>query len=382
MIRIADRVWKAWRAQAEQFDEWSIEMLLSCSGPPELAVRSVDEAMRDMHDAYRSSDTFPGEWAWMRTDGGVILKVAECEDFESVLAELVGGLERRGVEGNLDVYRRRRISEQLPKAPVLECRLLVNGERIRRAKRNYGWIVDPDALAGATEAAVRWCLDEGRRGAVGLKAGVLPALPLLPGENVVGRVIEAIGPATTLLRVWTLAPGERRCVSLHPFTGRVSLVEQIKPGDWRASLDGLTDVLRANANTTAYGFIKHGSRTGAALQAQSLTHDWPPRPGIPPGDRRMGNADVFANTHAPDAFAVQLLGSGYAGRVPNGPSWRRHMLGDESVLLAHVDPDAWFDTEFVGPGSDAVLEAQAPPVLAHAREDLDPILFVPGLDLA
>jgi hypothetical protein len=73
---------------------------------------------------------------------------------------------------------------------------------------------------------------------------------------------------------------------------------------------------------------------------------------------------------------MQLLGPGYAGRLPEDPAWRRQPAGSSAVLLEHIDFPAWFDAPFTAVGDAKPL---APPaVLARARQELAPILYTPG----
>jgi hypothetical protein len=78
---------------------------------------------------------------------------------------------------------------------------------------------------------------------------------------------------------------------------------------------------------------------------------------------------------------VQLLGPGYAGRVPESPAWRQESMDSAAVLLEHVDLPAWFDAPFVPFRNRAwrVERPQPPAVLARARVELAPILYSPGV---
>jgi hypothetical protein len=77
---------------------------------------------------------------------------------------------------------------------------------------------------------------------------------------------------------------------------------------------------------------------------------------------------------------VQLLGPGYAGRVEVSEEWRHEQIAPDVALLAHTRPEAWFDSEFIpmGTNSQEISDALVPPVLAEARQDLDPILLNQG----
>jgi hypothetical protein len=89
---------------------------------------------------------------------------------------------------------------------------------------------------------------------------------------------------------------------------------------------------------------------------------------------------AFYDEYAPDAFGSQLLGPGYAGRVPPAPSYVKRAVAD-ALLLEHEDPAAWYEQPFV-PATVAlrnIARAPVPPVLANARAELAPILFRPDV---
>jgi hypothetical protein len=116
-----------------------------------------------------------------------------------------------------------------------------------------------------------------------------------------------------------------------------------------------------------------------ALLDPSLSYDWPHRAGAEP--RGAGfTPQAFEDLYAPDAFGVQLLGPGYAGRLPDSAAWRAEPVGSACVLLEHVDLPAWFDAPFVPLRQIlATADRPEPPVLAQARVELAPILYSPGV---
>jgi hypothetical protein len=116
------------------------------------------------------------------------------------------------------------------------------------------------------------------------------------------------------------------------------------------------------------------------LLGNSLSHDWPHRAGSKP--RGAGfTRQAFEDLYAPDAFGVQLLGPGYAGRLPESANWREERVGSASVLLEHVDLSEWFDAPFVPRGQllAPADQPEPPAVLAQARIELAPILHSPGV---
>jgi hypothetical protein len=107
----------------------------------------------------------------------------------------------------------------------------------------------------------------------------------------------------------------------------------------------------------------------------SLAYDWPPPPHF---RASVGRSDAFEDRFAPDAFGVQLLGPGYAGRVPDGTEWRQTSMDAGSVMLEHIDPGAWFDAAFApfgGIANPTNTVVDVPDVLAAGREAFAPILF-------
>jgi hypothetical protein len=98
MVRIAERVWPAWREQAEQWDEPSLLLLFSTTGDQGDAARAVRESVLEVQDAFEakaetSGDADPpfvGEWDWVRVSDGVLVHVVECDLFEEMLPACCG----------------------------------------------------------------------------------------------------------------------------------------------------------------------------------------------------------------------------------------------------------------------------------------------------
>jgi hypothetical protein len=88
---------------------------------------------------------------------------------------------------------------------------------------------------------------------------------------------------------------------------------------------------------------------------------------------------IYEDVLAPDAFGAQLLGPGYAGRIPVGEKWERVDIGDGASLLLHRDPAAWFGvplppiTELDSYRPDPAYPT--PDVILRAREELAGILI-------
>jgi hypothetical protein len=93
---------------------------------------------------------------------------------------------------------------------------------------------------------------------------------------------------------------------------------------------------------------------------------------------------AFEDLLASDAFGVQLLGPGYAGRLDPSDVWEARVLGGDATLVARVDAGAWFDAPFETrwrhwpPGRPHPPVPPVPRVLAAAREEFAPILEAPG----
>jgi hypothetical protein len=103
--------------------------------------------------------------------------------------------------------------------------------------------------------------------------------------------------------------------------------------------------------------------------------DWAP---ILHRNAQFSWVEAFEDELVPDAFGLQLLGPGYAGRVPGQRDWITSGSGSGSVVLAHESPDAWFERSFApfgGHRSTPTDPADVPEVLARAREDFAEILF-------
>jgi hypothetical protein len=390
MVRIADPIWAAWREQVERGHEPVVLMLLSPAGDSGAAVHALREAVLEVQDAYeaeaqRSGDAdppFPGEWNWVAVPDGVLVQVAECDALDTVLRAVAAGLERRGVDGTLELREPPKLALPPRRAHMLECRLRVRGERLRREASSYRWQADPSAHEAILAVAERWCRQRGDRAAQSLSVSDLAPVRLEPGEDVLDRMRETVTDQLHV-RVSAVAADEFRSVAARAWAGGVSLVEGgawVEAGRWRESLAELTAILRDHADLLAYGFVRRGWAVAEALLDRSLSYDWPPRPGAEP--RGIGfTSEAFEDLYAPDAFGVQLLGPGYAGRLPGSAAWRSEPAGRVSALFEHVDLPEWFDAPFVPFGQRLAPadQPEPPAVLAQARVELAQVLHTPGV---
>lgn len=385
MIVVVDRVWSRWRELCEQEAKPSIWLLLSTSGAPLGAVASVEDAVQDALAALAGvgrSEFYPGYANVAAVPGGVAVEAGRgIEGFERFV-ELVGeGLQRRGVTGTLDLFEPRGV-EPLPfKAALVECRLRVAGQRERAAGPHYRWRAETDAWGRLLGQSVRWCTSGGGVGA-SLGVGTMPRVAVGADEDLGALLQSAIDHDE--LGVADCAAGATnrwRMVAVPPSRTLVTLVEAgdaIQNGGWREAVREMTDFIKAEVSVLAYAFIKHGSDVYTVRSGYSLAEDWPARPGVRGLMRRELS---FEDSYAPDAFAVQLLGAGYAGRIPSGPDWRETRITEYSSLLEHIRPELWFESEFVafGGGYRNSVAALPPQVLARARADFADILFTDEL---
>ena len=203
------------------------------------------------------------------------LRVYDPDDLGLLLRHVAGYLERRGIDGTLDLYDPPP-REQAPDAiDLLECRLRVAGERGHSIHRQYYWREDPRALARVVAAGLRWCTALG--GELALTAGVLPTIAPAPGDDVERRLREAVAAGWARVDLVSGRAGTFRVLAVAP-SGRVTLIEagqRLREQDWQEPAQELTRFLAEISPDAVYGFIKRGSSTPEALTARSLTNDWP-----------------------------------------------------------------------------------------------------------
>ncbi len=380
-VAITAGVWPAWREQAEQHEEPGLPLLIVPVGDHGAAARALGEAVREVQTAFEHAHErdreppFVGEWSWLQVADGVVVVVVECDDLQAVLPAVAAALERRGVAGRFAVYDWPKVATPARTVDLLECRIRIRGTRVRRGPRSYRWQPDPAAHEAILAFAQRWCKEAGPEATLSLRKGMVGPLPVAPGEDLRGRILDAVTEREQVEMDALTAQGFRSFAA-RPVAGGVSLVAG---GGFvgRAMLAELTAVLRDHAALLVYGYIRRGWALGAALSNNGLPDDWPDRPKAQPrgiGFTRQAFDDVFA----PDAFGVQLLGPSYASRVPQGLSWRQEQIGD-AILLEHVDPATWFDAPFVPFGHMvAPSDRPVPELLRRARMELSPILYTPG----
>lgn len=366
-LRIADGIMCSWRAQVEQGSETAISMRLAATAPVAETLDALEEAVRRSVVERQTVDApFRGEWTWVASGDDVIVTALECEVLPEVLPELAALVDSRGVEGRLDLYDDSAANFQWPwPLRLVEARLRVRGAREHIGGQTYHWNANEEALEHVVDVAVRWCVDA-RGPSPWLRVGVNPLIEV-PPDGLAARVREEMGRAG-IVEIRRAGRG----VVFDALWGRVSLMDI--DARWRCVVAAMARVLREGAGSLAYAFVKGGADPSHVVAGESLEYDWPPRSGV--DEHGVQPAWSFEDERAPDAFAVQLLGPGYAGRVPASRLYRAQTVAD-ATLLEHVDLASWFDAPIVPPETHwtRIGEVMPPRVLAEARAALAPVLF-------
>jgi hypothetical protein len=244
---------------------------------------------------------------------------------------------------------------------LLECHLRVRGERRRHEElseleiaRRLGrqpppgevrWFPGTDELLLGVEAALAWIADPPLRSRLRMLVAGDQQTALSVGEAR-GRIAAVAADRYARrppLAVWWESPSVFRLMRLGLVTGDISLVEggeSLAAGSWQQPYEALLDQLRSAAGWAAYGYVKRGRHPRHVLYS-SLTYDWVP--ALHYGSYNLSNS-IYEDVLAPDVFGAQLLGPGYARRIPGGPEWNREAPEEGATLVVHTDPEAWFGT--------------------------------------
>jgi hypothetical protein len=384
-VRIDGEVWELWRERAELVKEPRIDLRFVSDSPRDQALRALREALATALAALDPGTELPdgydeprvGECRIAAGADAVVLQIYDSDMIEALLGKIVADLEARGLDGRLEPYQPPVLPPPPNVMPLVECRMRPRGERQHIRSWAHRWIAHPDPFERLVMAGAGWCSALPAISSTNLSIDTLPRVAVNPFDDLpelLRGVIEQTGVVADL----TCSGGDRyRTMAICPRDGRITLIDAGEAiggvHGWLAPAGELTEFLSENIRELVYAYIKHGSSWALAVHAESLQFDWPPSPYT----RWIGTRqEPFEDVYAPDAFAVQLLGPGYAGRIPTTTCWRQTQLENDSVLLEHTDPTAWFDTPFAPYGGVNQTPAfEPPPVLLRARADLDPILF-------
>lgn len=388
MIRISDQVWKHWE-EVEPVGRPGVDLLFSSGLSEAEALAAVKRAAAGAIQELAGRPPRPtgepfstGAWSATLVPGGIALRIdEEPEDFAALVRGIAERLEASGVDGAFDLLAGTP-EAQLPElVDLLECRLRVAGERFHFRGPNWGWRPQPEGLAAGVDAAIEWCSSNSPELALSLAVGLLAPVRIDPAEDVRSFVREGLEAMTEagVVRLTSASADRFRAAAVEPSWGRVSLIEggrELADGLWQQPLEGLRAFCRAAASWAVYGFVKRGSRRVDAELGQ-LFMDWVPAPHRSANSRL---ADAFEDELAPDAFGVQLLGSGYRGRVPDGPDWLSSPIDASAALVEHRRVEEWFDGRLVPFGGHPLTSlldqsVRIPALVGRAREDLEPILF-------
>jgi hypothetical protein len=386
MVRVAEEVWREW--ESERLNDEPVVMLrFEPNGDVDAATRAIRELLREVTDVFDArleaagDPLYIGEWSWLRVSDAVLVNAIESDVVDQVLLEVVRELEQRGIEG---VFRLREPASSVTTPSIahhLECRMRVRGRRVRHLPDAYRWLPDRDAHAAILVAAVDWCRQQPRSRAWSIRKDTFAAIPASESEPFAETMLDAVDEDRGVT-VACVAGTEFRATAADPYAGSVSLVTggpAIADGGWSTALAGFTALLREQADHVAYAYVRRGWIASQALAHGWLpAEDWPWRPDQAP--RRPTTAQAFEDVYAPDVFGAQLLGPGYADRLPEGGAWRIEPVGNGSALVEHADPPAWFGAPFVPYEQQLPADQRpVPDVLRAARSELAPLLYSPGV---
>ncbi|MFL5930223.1 MAG: hypothetical protein ACJ75P_03110 [Gaiellaceae bacterium] len=376
MVKLPRRVLERWRELSADSAKVRVELLLTSQLDPVTATHVLSRSVRRVVDAFEAEhadlppgvdEPFAGEWDVARVpEGAMLVGGYKSDAFEELLFAIVAELGREGVRGTLDLYA-------LPQPPtlpagigVIEARIRVLGRRVMNGRER--WAANRAALDRVLEAATRWCLEARPDRGVTLQHTAMPALLVRRCDSPYGRLRDVMGDAGwTTLR--SIGNDRFRSTTVAPDEGCVTIVEGgpvLHRAGWHPSVAAATELLRVVSADAVYGFARRVSRLADAEVPVRQATD------------RLQTSPLEAIAHeerfVPDAFPIQLLGPGYAGRIPAGEDWRETELGAGRVLLEHVDPAPWFDeiTLEEALAGDSVPRSR---VVQRARSDFASILF-------
>jgi hypothetical protein len=388
MVTVAAGVWDRWRELERESAEPAIVLLFTSDLTNRDALLALREAAGSAIESLEQERTSRGEgeeprtghWSLASVPEGVALRIDEEPDsFEGLLERIIHGLDAQGVAGRFDLYEPAEAVELPEKLDLLECRMRVNGTRIHKRFNKYRWQPDWTALWETAEVGINWCTPGSLHLPLSLKVSLISSATLTPTDDVASYVRDGLEQTRDLgvVLLTSGSPHRFRTLAVCASRGRVSFIEggDLAARTWATSLQSLRNLMVATSERLVYGFIKRGESRWAAEEATSQIQDWP---RIPHFNAWSITAEAFEDEFVPDAFGVQMLGPGYAGRVPVGPNWRSVPAGRDRVVLEHVDPAAWFEAPLVSGatyGFPAPADAPIPDLLVRARREFTGILF-------
>jgi hypothetical protein len=388
-ITVSSKVWSRWEKLWRGDDRKpSISLELVTDAELEATLPLVEEACHEAIAARESSVAPPAEWRVgvcrvAPMERGILIHVSDGpDDFQGLVGLIRQALERRGVHGTIDLLKDGKARNPPETMPLVECRLRVRGQSHGQAGRWLRWASDPSAVTKLVHEGASWCTAHERYSEASIQIALMPRVRVELDARLQDLLNDAMARAGVLSFSLATSSGDQwRIMVVSPEQGRVSLIAAdaaaagtLRSEDWLAIVGEFKDFLCRNHQLLVYGFVKHGSDVTAASLGRSLVNDWPAREGFDPNINRQG---AYEDRYAPDAFALQLLGPGYAGRLPQGRSWTCLPLADGDAMLEHGRPALWFGTPFapVG-GANAARRLFAPPdVLVAARRSFAKILF-------
>ncbi|MFL5930222.1 MAG: hypothetical protein ACJ75P_03105 [Gaiellaceae bacterium] len=372
-------------------------------GPPVLALR-LDSALDPEPAAARTRAAIAalgsgGEVHWsvdVEPAGVIVRQWGFAPNIGATLAALAAELEGSGVYGRLVAHLPEPDAARTPlrerDEELLECHVRVRGERrlhtseheLRVAARLgreppdpvVRFFPDDAALHAGIEAALEW-VGSPPAGAELWSFGDAPHRDVREVRaHVAGALAGAFDRGRVMATAWWESDDSFRMIGVWPGRGDISFVEggaRLASGDWRPAYAALLEALRAASGWASYGLVKRGRRPGHA--GRSLTYDWVP--ALHYGSYNLEH-HAYEDVLAPDAFGAQLLGPGYAGRIPSSGDWERDDVESDVALLLHRDPAAWFGVPLPPITPDDCIRRDpsypTPRVLIGAREDLADIL--------
>ena len=375
-VKLPKRVLTRWRELSAESYKVRMELLLTSELEPSAATQVLSKSVKRVVQTFEAEhadvppgvdEPFAGEWDVVRVpEGAMLIGGYKSDAFEELLQAIVEDLGREGVRGKLDLYPLPEIPSLPAGIGVIEARVRVLGRRVVNGRDR--WAADRGALDRVVKAATRWCLEARPDRGVTLQHGALPPLLVRRCDSPSARLRDAMGDVlwTTLRSIGN----DRFCsATVAPAEGRVTIVQSgpvLHRAGWRPSVAAATEFLRVVSADAVYGFARRVSTPADAEHATPQAIDW----------LQTSQIDAIAHEErcAPDAFAIQLLGPGYAGRIPAGERWRSTKLAAGRVLLEHTDPAPWFDELTIEEafGGESVPRRA---VVERARSDFAAILF-------